>query len=151
EGPDGERQHGTAGAGARTGRAARAALVPGDDEGEGAMRPLHSQSIAQRGACGKAPVRPHNRSPPGAGPGGEGRVRMTTTTVFDLTRSGRDAVRDHGLVAADEAHLAAVADAVGATVAELEERLAQERRAPAGLGQQALERDQQVHRLSARL
>ncbi|GAA1172580.1 RNA polymerase recycling motor ATPase HelR [Ornithinimicrobium humiphilum] len=76
---------------------------------------------------------------------------MTTTTVFDLTRGGRDAVRDHGLVAADEAHLAAVADAVGATVAELEERLAQERRAPAGLGQQALERDQQVHRLSARL
>lgn len=65
---------------------------------------------------------------------------MTTTTMFELTRGGRDAVRDHGLVATDEAHLAAVAQAVQATVAELEER-------PAAVARE--EDDRRVARLKA--
>ncbi|WP_136518400.1 RNA polymerase recycling motor ATPase HelR [Cellulomonas telluris] len=55
------------------------------------------------------------------------------------------------LVAQDEEHLAAVADAVAQSVADLSDRLAAARRAPAGPGGQAVERDQEVRRLGARL
>ncbi|QIG45441.1 AAA family ATPase [Nocardioides anomalus] len=55
------------------------------------------------------------------------------------------------LIGPDRAHLAAVAATVDDTVRDLEERLAVERRAPAGHGTAALERDQEVQRLSSRL
>ena len=58
---------------------------------------------------------------------------------------------DPALVAVDEQHLAAVARCLERTVADLSERLAAARRAPGGTGREALERDQQVHRLTARL
>ncbi|AXH96902.1 RNA polymerase recycling motor ATPase HelR [Ornithinimicrobium avium] len=74
---------------------------------------------------------------------------MTTTGIFEL--AGREAKAAPGMVEQDEAHLAAVAQRLEETVQELADRLAEERRAPAGGGQTALERDQQVHRLSARL
>jgi len=55
------------------------------------------------------------------------------------------------MIARDEEHFAAIAESLGRTIAELSERLDAARRAPAGAGQEALERDQEVHRLTARL
>jgi len=55
------------------------------------------------------------------------------------------------LVSADEAHFGAIAESLAGTVAHLSERLEAERRAPGGGGQAALERDLEIHRLSARL
>lgn len=75
---------------------------------------------------------------------------MTTTTrVFDLTR--HPAKADPAQTADDEQHLLTVAARLADTVEELQERLAAERMARAGTGQTALERDQEVHRLTGRL
>ncbi len=54
-------------------------------------------------------------------------------------------------VAADVEHFAAMGRAIEHHLAVLTERLDAQRRAPAGSGQAALERDQEVHRLSSRL
>lgn len=77
---------------------------------------------------------------------------MTTplTSVFALPRS-LDAKSDPALVGDDDAHLAAVAAALDAQVDALVTRLDTARRAPARGGTQAVERDQEVHRLTARL
>ncbi|WP_323101716.1 RNA polymerase recycling motor ATPase HelR [Intrasporangium sp. YIM S08009] len=73
-----------------------------------------------------------------------------TTHAFDLpTRLAHKA--DPDLVADDEAHFAAIAETLEQTVADLNDRLDAARKAPAGHGQTALERDQEVHRLTARL
>jgi hypothetical protein len=58
---------------------------------------------------------------------------------------------DPSLVADDERHCARIAESLARSIAELEARLDEARAAPAGHGQQALDRDQEVHRLSARL
>ncbi len=58
---------------------------------------------------------------------------------------------DPDLVSEDERHFAAVAEALEQSVREITERLDAERRAPAGQGQEAMDRDLEVHRLSARL
>ena len=58
---------------------------------------------------------------------------------------------DPALIAADERHFAAVAQCLEQSIAELSDRLDAERRAPGGIGQQALDRDLEVHRLTARL
>ncbi len=58
---------------------------------------------------------------------------------------------DPDALAEDEAHFAAIADSLEQAIAQLTDRLAAARRAPAGTGQQALERDLEVHRLSGRL
>ncbi|MFG2334849.1 RNA polymerase recycling motor ATPase HelR [Streptomyces sp. NPDC048604] len=58
---------------------------------------------------------------------------------------------DPALVADDEKHFAAVAECVEESVAELTDRLAVLRRAPGGAGREALERDSEIHRLTARL
>lgn len=58
---------------------------------------------------------------------------------------------DPALVAADEQHFAAIADALERAITDLTVRLDAVRREAGGSGQQALERDQQVHRLTARL
>jgi len=68
-------------------------------------------------------------------------------TVFDVPA----AKSDPALTAADDAHLARVAARLEQQVAELQDRLAQVRRAPAGPGSAAVERDQEVRRLTARL
>ncbi|MGY1714054.1 RNA polymerase recycling motor ATPase HelR [Geodermatophilus sp. SYSU D01106] len=72
------------------------------------------------------------------------------TSAFDLP-ARLAAKADPALVAADEAHFAAMADSLRRTVAELSGRLDAERRAPGGTGQEALDRDLEVHRLTARL
>lgn len=72
------------------------------------------------------------------------------TDVFDLPDrlAGK---RDPALIADDERHFADIADALARSVSDLEDRLAATRRQPATLGQEALERDHEVHRLTARL
>ncbi len=58
---------------------------------------------------------------------------------------------DPALIAHDDAHFAAIAETLAQTTAELSDRLTAARRAPGGRGQAALDRDQEVHRLTARL
>jgi DNA helicase IV len=58
---------------------------------------------------------------------------------------------DPALIAADERHFAAIAASLERSIAELADRLAAARRAPGGTGQAALDRDQEIHRLTARL
>ena len=58
---------------------------------------------------------------------------------------------DPALVAADERHFAAIASSLERTIADLTGRLDAARRSPAGTGQAALDRDLEVHRLTARL
>ncbi|WP_169982620.1 RNA polymerase recycling motor ATPase HelR [Microbispora sp. H10836] len=73
-----------------------------------------------------------------------------TTSAFDLPeRLSHKA--DPALISADERHLAAVAETLEQSIAELSARLDAERRAPGGLGRQALDRDLEIHRLTARL
>jgi DNA helicase IV len=73
-----------------------------------------------------------------------------TTSVFDLP--GRlSAKTDPALIGADEQHFAAIAATLEETLAELTERLEVTRRAPAGKGRQAVDRDEEVKRLTSRL
>jgi len=77
-------------------------------------------------------------------------VNPLTASVFDLP--GRLAAKaDPGLIAGDEEHFAAIAESLERSIAELSGRLAAERKAPGGIGQAALDRDLQIHRLTARL
>ncbi|MFY0408810.1 RNA polymerase recycling motor ATPase HelR [Solicola sp. PLA-1-18] len=55
------------------------------------------------------------------------------------------------MVADDEAHFAAIAESLERSVADLTARLDDARRAPGGIGQAAMDRDQEVHRLTSRL
>ena len=73
-----------------------------------------------------------------------------TTSVFDLPDrlAGK---ADPTLVAADEEHFAAIAASLEQSIADLSDRLDAARRAPGGHGQQALDRDLEIHRLTARL
>lgn len=73
-----------------------------------------------------------------------------TTSAFDLPEH-LAAKRDPALIADDERHFAAVARCLEQSIAELSTRLDAERRAPGGTGREAMERDAEIHRLSARL
>jgi hypothetical protein len=77
-------------------------------------------------------------------------VNRVTASAFDLP--GRlSAKADPALIAGDEEHFAAIGECLEQSVAELSGRLDAERRAPGGIGQGALDRDLEVHRLAARL
>jgi hypothetical protein len=77
-------------------------------------------------------------------------VNHLTASAFDLP--GRLAAKaDPALIADDEQHLAAIAESLRQSVAELSERLDIERKAPGGIGQNALDRDMEIHRLTGRL
>ncbi|WP_435603977.1 RNA polymerase recycling motor ATPase HelR [Streptomyces sp. bgisy130] len=73
-----------------------------------------------------------------------------TTTVFDLP-DRLSPKADPALIAGDEQHFAALAESLDQTIAELSDRLEAERRAPGGVGRQAMDRDAEIHRLTARL
>jgi len=77
-------------------------------------------------------------------------VNPVTTSAFDLP-DRLAAKADPALIAADERHFAAIADTLEQSIAELSGRLETELRAPGGIGQKAMDRDTEVHRLSARL
>src|SRR3954471_9480694 len=77
-------------------------------------------------------------------------VNPVTTSAFDLP-DNLSAKSDPALIARDEEHFAAIADSLAASIAELSDRLDAERKAPGGTGQEAMDRDLEVHRLTARL
>ena len=72
------------------------------------------------------------------------------TSVFDLP-AHLAAKADPALISADEQHFAAIEAGLERSITDLTDRLEEARRAPARHGQQALDRDQEVHRLTARL
>jgi hypothetical protein len=72
-----------------------------------------------------------------------------TTSAFDLP-ARLAAKADPKLIAGDERHFAAIGASLEQSIAELSGRLDANRTAP-GIGQQALERDLEIHRLAARL
>ncbi|WP_214410916.1 RNA polymerase recycling motor ATPase HelR [Sphaerisporangium fuscum] len=81
---------------------------------------------------------------------GADEVNLLTTSAFDLPdRLSRKA--DPSLIAGDERHFAAIAKSLEQSITDLSGRLAAVRRAPGGEGRQALDRDLEVHRLTARL
>jgi hypothetical protein len=73
-----------------------------------------------------------------------------TASAFDLP-DRLAAKADPALIADDERHFAAIAESLEQSIAELSGRLDAERKAPGGIGQAAMDRDIEVHRLSARL
>jgi hypothetical protein len=75
---------------------------------------------------------------------------MTTTTAFALPEH-LSPKADPALISRDERHFAAIASTLEETIADLSDRLDAERKARGGIGQQAMDRDLEVHRLSARL
>src|SRR3954454_21388221 len=77
-------------------------------------------------------------------------VTSHMTSAFDLP-DHLAAKADPALIADDEQHFATIAESLRETVADLSDRLDAERRAPGGIGQEALDRDLEIHRLSARL
>jgi DNA helicase IV len=77
-------------------------------------------------------------------------VNPLTTSAFDLP-DRLSAKADPALIADDERHLAAIAETLAQTIAELSGRLDAELKAPGGIGQKALDRDMEIHRLTARL
>ena len=73
-----------------------------------------------------------------------------TTSAFDLP-DHLAAKADPALIAGDEQHFAAIAESLEQSIADLSDRLDAERRAPGGTGQEAMDRDLEIHRLTARL
>ena len=77
-------------------------------------------------------------------------VNSLTGSAFDLP-GHLSPKADPALIAGDEKHFAAIAESLEQSIAELSGRLEAERKAPGGIGQAAMDRDIEVHRLSARL
>ncbi|MFC7304282.1 RNA polymerase recycling motor ATPase HelR [Streptomyces monticola] len=72
------------------------------------------------------------------------------TSAFNLPEH-LSAKADPALIAADEKHFAAIAESLEQTIAELSAALDAELKAPGGKGREAMDRDTEVHRLTARL
>jgi DNA helicase IV len=77
-------------------------------------------------------------------------VNPLTTSTFDLP-DHLTPKADPALIAGDEQHFAAIAESLEQSIADLSDRLDAERKAPGGIGQEALDRDLEIHRLTARL
>ena len=73
-----------------------------------------------------------------------------TTSAFDLP-DRLSAKADPELIAGDEQHFAAIAESLEQSIAELSGRFDAERKSPGGIGQEAMDRDLEIHRLAARL
>ncbi len=71
------------------------------------------------------------------------------TSAFDL--HDHPAKADPALIERDEQHFAALAQSLDETIADLTRRIEAERLAPGGTGQEAMDRDLEIHRLTARL
>ena len=71
-----------------------------------------------------------------------------TTGVFDLPER-LAAKADPALVAGDEKHFAAIAESLERSIADLSARVDAELKAPGGTGQEAMDRDEEIHRLTA--
>ncbi|MFI8519474.1 RNA polymerase recycling motor ATPase HelR [Streptomyces sp. NPDC085481] len=73
-----------------------------------------------------------------------------TTSAFGLS-DRLSPKADPALIAGDEQHFAAIAESLRQAIAELSDRLDAERKAPGGVGREAMERDIEIHRLTGRL
>ena len=73
-----------------------------------------------------------------------------TASAFDLP-DRLIAKADPTLIADDEKHFVAIAESLEQSIADLSGRLDAERKAPGGIGQNAMDRDMEIHRLTARL
>ena len=73
-----------------------------------------------------------------------------TSSAFDLP-DRLSAKADPALIAGDEQHFAAIAESLEQSIADLSGRLDAELREPGGIGQAVMDRDMEIHRLSARL
>ncbi|MFJ4782027.1 RNA polymerase recycling motor ATPase HelR [Streptomyces sp. NPDC088794] len=73
-----------------------------------------------------------------------------TTSAFDLP-DRLSAKADPALISGDEKHFVAIAECLEESIAELTERLDTARKAPGGLGREAMDRDTEVHQVTARL
>ena len=73
-----------------------------------------------------------------------------TSSAFDLP-DRLSAKADPALIAGDEQHFAAIAESLEQSIADLSDRLAAERQTPGGIGQAAMDRDMEIHRLTGRL
>ncbi|KJY19373.1 MULTISPECIES: RNA polymerase recycling motor ATPase HelR [Streptomyces] len=58
---------------------------------------------------------------------------------------------DPALIDGDERHFAAISESLAQSIGELSDRLEAARRAPGGIGREAMDRDAEIHRLTARL
>ena len=77
-------------------------------------------------------------------------MNPTTASAFALP-DNLSAKADPALIADDDRHFAAIAESLKQTIADLSGRLDAERKAPGGIGQEAMDRDMEIHRLTARL
>ncbi|GIE32469.1 DNA helicase [Actinoplanes italicus] len=77
-------------------------------------------------------------------------MNLPITSVFDLPER-LAAKADPALIAADDEHFTTIAGSLERSIADLTASLDAERRAPAGRGRQAVDRDDAVRRLSSRL
>jgi DNA helicase IV len=77
-------------------------------------------------------------------------VNPLPTSMFELPDHLR-AKADPTLIAGDEQHFMDIAESLERSIAELSDRLEIERKAPGGIGQGAMDRDLEIHRLTARL
>ncbi|MFE3993141.1 RNA polymerase recycling motor ATPase HelR [Streptomyces goshikiensis] len=77
-------------------------------------------------------------------------MNPVTTSAFGLPER-LSAKADPSLIGADERHFAAIAESLDQAIAELSDRLVELRGAPGGLGREAMDRDTEIHRLTARL
>ncbi|WP_433062143.1 RNA polymerase recycling motor ATPase HelR [Dactylosporangium sp. CS-033363] len=75
-------------------------------------------------------------------------MHPVTTPVFDLSTPAK---ADPTLITADQRHFTAIAERLEEVTAEIKGRLDEARKAPGRIGQAALDRDQEVRRLTARL
>jgi len=81
---------------------------------------------------------------------GADNVNSLTTSAFDLP-DRLAAKADPALIGGDEEHFAAIAESLEQSIADLSGRLEAELKAPGGIGQKAMDRDTEIHRLTARL
>jgi hypothetical protein len=77
-------------------------------------------------------------------------VNSQSTSAFDLP-DHLAAKADPALIAGDERHFAAIAESLSQSIADLSNRLNAERKSPGGTGQEAMDRDLEVYRLTTRL
>src|SRR5689334_1853068 len=75
-------------------------------------------------------------------------VEPLITSTFALASAAK---ADPTLIALDEEHFATIAATLEHAIADVTGRLDAERRAPGGSGQEAMDRDLEIHRLSSRL
>ncbi|RZU51366.1 DNA helicase IV [Krasilnikovia cinnamomea] len=73
-----------------------------------------------------------------------------TASAFDLP-DRLAAKADPYLIADDERHFSAIAQSLDRSIADLTDRLEAERKAPGGIGRRAMDRDEEIRRLTARL